>query len=80
MKVLGLNFGRDKMQCNSYLVEALAGAEKAGAEIEQINMCKLKINRCKGCGALYQRSRARQKEPQYLHYQGRFPGSNGQNS
>lgn len=51
MKVLGLNFGRDKMQCDSYLVEALAGAEKAGAEIEQINMCKLKINRCKGCGA-----------------------------
>jgi hypothetical protein len=51
MKVLGLNFGRDKQQCENYLVKALEGAEQAGAEIDLVRMCRLNIQRCLGCGS-----------------------------
>ncbi len=51
MKVLGLNFGRVKQQCESYLSKALEGAEKSGAEIELVEMNTKTINRCLGCGA-----------------------------
>lgn len=59
MKVLGLNFGRDGQQCESYLQKALDGAAAGGAETELVRMCRLNIKRCIGCGAC---SRGWQKE------------------
>jgi multimeric flavodoxin WrbA len=59
MKVLGLNFGRDKQQCEKFLAQALDGAAKAGAQTELVRMCMLDIQRCMGCGAC---SRGWQKE------------------
>ncbi len=51
MKVLGLSFGRKNGNCDMLLKQALLGAQSTGAEVEYINTCNLKIDRCTGCGA-----------------------------
>lgn len=51
MKVLGLSFGRKNGNCDTTLKQALLGAQSAGADVEFLNTCNLKIDRCIGCGA-----------------------------
>lgn len=51
MKVLGLSFGRQNGNCDTVLKQALLGAQTAGAEVEFLNTCNLRIDRCVGCGA-----------------------------
>jgi multimeric flavodoxin WrbA len=51
VKVLGLSFGRKNGNCDIVLKQALLGAKKTGADVEYINTCNLKIDRCTGCGA-----------------------------
>ena len=51
MKVLGLSFGRSGGNCDIVLKQALLGAAATGAEVAYINTCRLKIDRCTGCGA-----------------------------
>ena len=49
-KVLGINFGRVNGNCKKYLTAALEAAKAEGAEIEIIDVMKLKIGHCIGCG------------------------------
>ena len=51
MKVLGLSFGRKGGNCDIVLKQALLGAMENGADVTYFNTCKLKIDRCTGCGA-----------------------------
>ena len=53
MKLLGLNFGRNKGQCKEFLNIAIEQAKQAdpSVEVEVIDTITLKINRCLGCGA-----------------------------
>ncbi len=50
-KILGLNFGRPNGNCKMYLKAALESAKAEGAEVEIIDMMKLKISHCIGCGS-----------------------------
>lgn len=57
MKVLGIN-GSPKgarSQTLKLVSSALEGARKAGAEIELLDVCKLNIRYCIGCGSCYER-------------------------
>ena len=56
-KLLGLNFGRDKGECSKYLNLAIESARQDGADVQIINCCNLKIDRCQGCGACSSGSR-----------------------
>lgn len=49
MKVLGISFGTKNGTNDSLCIEALMGAQEAGAEIEFIQMSKLNIQHCTGC-------------------------------
>ncbi|MHC1631133.1 MAG: flavodoxin family protein [Methanotrichaceae archaeon] len=55
MKILGINGSPRGSQSQTLkLVESvLDGAKKAGAEIELVDLCKLKINYCDACGVCY---------------------------
>ena len=50
-KVLGINFGRPNGNCKKYLQKALDAAKAEGAEVEIIDVMKLKIGHCLGCGS-----------------------------
>lgn len=49
-KVLGLNFGRVNGNCKKFLSSALEAAQEAGAEVTVIDVMKLSIKECIGCG------------------------------
>jgi hypothetical protein len=50
-KVLGLNFGRVNGNCKKFLSAAMESAKAAGAELTTIDVMKLNIKECIGCGA-----------------------------
>lgn len=50
-KVLGINFGRVNGNCKTLLKASLDAAKEAGAEIEIIDVIKLEIKPCIGCGS-----------------------------
>lgn len=51
MKLLAISFGRKGGNCDIIAKKALLAAKQEGVEIEFINTCNLKIDRCTGCGA-----------------------------
>lgn len=51
MKVLGISFGTKNGTNDSVCIEALMGAEEAGAEVAFIRMSTLHIEHCSGCCA-----------------------------
>lgn len=55
MKIIGLNGSpRGKMSQTLRLVtKVLEGAKESGADIEYIDLCRLEINFCNGCGTCY---------------------------
>lgn len=55
MKILALSASpRGEKSGTLQLVKAvLAGAKAAGADVELVDVCKLKVNYCTGCGACY---------------------------
>lgn len=50
-KILGINFGRPNGNCKLFLKAALESAKAEGAEVEIIDVMKLKISHCIGCGS-----------------------------
>jgi multimeric flavodoxin WrbA len=64
MKVTGIaGSPRGKNSSTLRLIEAaLAGAGQAGAEVEIIDITKLQINYCKGCGTCYSKGRCGQDD------------------
>lgn len=64
MKIIGvLSSPHGKTSVTRPLVEAaMAGAKQAGAETEIIDVCRLKINYCKGCHTCYSKGRCPQKD------------------
>lgn len=50
-KLLAVSFGRKGGNCDIIAKMALVAAKKEDVEVEFINTCKLKIDRCTGCGA-----------------------------
>ncbi|HUL61814.1 MAG TPA: flavodoxin family protein [Methanocella sp.] len=64
MKVIGiLSSPHGKKSVTRPLVEAaLAGAKEAGAGTELVDVCRLKINYCKGCHTCYLKGRCPQRD------------------
>jgi multimeric flavodoxin WrbA len=64
MKIIGvLSSPHGKKSVTRPLVEAaMEGARQAGAETEIIDVCRLKINYCKGCHTCYSKGKCPQKD------------------
>jgi multimeric flavodoxin WrbA len=60
IKVLGIS-SSPRLNGNSDLLlrEALAGAESAGAQVEYLRLCELKISQCVECNCCYKTGRCR---------------------
>jgi len=71
MKILGINASPkgSKSQTLKLVKAVLSGAKSKGAEVELVDLCKLKIEYCNACGVCYKKGTCVKKDDFQVIYQ-----------